>query len=120
MTLTTIEHTDALLAEMLIEEDGEMLYRLTEYVENAIYIFEDGRMLDGDYDFGIRSNDHNCIAYGMEIDRYTKGFWDIVHDRYNVVRLVPESRYALVKESQQLTPVQLELIEQGGYEIEYY
>lgn len=117
---TTIEHTDELLNEMLVEEDGEMLFRLTDYVETAIYIFEDGRMLDGAFDYGIRSNDHRCIEYGMEIDRYTKGFWDVVHERYNVVRLVPESRVALVKEWQELSPIQLELIEEGGYTIEMY
>jgi hypothetical protein len=95
--------------------------RLTENVNEAIYILPDGRMLDGCFDYGAREHDHRIIegAY-KDKDRYTDGFWDSVHKDYRLVRMVPESQTALIKGKQRLTLEQKQLISLSGYEIEKY
>lgn len=95
--------------------------RLTEDINTAIYLLPDGRMLDGCFDYGCRTHDHRIIegAY-KDKDRYTPGFWDSVHKDYKLVRLVPESGYALVRSRQRLTPIQKEILENSHYELERY
>lgn len=96
-------------------------YKMTKKFMEAIYIFPNGEMVDGGFDCGSRGEDHRmieCIMDGM--DRYTSGFWDAVHDIYGVVRLVPETKYALVKIGQELTKEQRRLIKAYRFKIEEY
>jgi hypothetical protein len=95
--------------------------RLTENINEAIYLLPDGRMLDGCFDYGCREHDHRIIeAVYTDKDRYTPGFWESVHKDYRLVRLVPESKIALIRERQRLTDKQKEILNQSPYEIEKY
>lgn len=96
-------------------------YGMTTKFKEAIYIFPNGEMVNGEFDCGTRGNDHRmieCIMDGM--DRYTPGFWDAVHERYGVVRLVPEYNSGLVKVGQELTKEQRRMIRAYRYTIEEY
>lgn len=100
-----------------LEENG---YTFTNNGNEAIYIFPNGLMIDGMFDYGNRSEDHRMIECLMESDRYDDNFWDDVHDQLKVVRLVPETKFALISKGQELTKEQLTLIEKWGYDIEEY
>jgi hypothetical protein len=100
-----------------LEENG---YTFTTNPKEAIYIFPDGSMIDGCFDYGSRGEDHRMIECLMESNRYDKNFWDDVHSQLNVVRLVPETMYALIAKGQQLTKQQLKIINKAGYDIEEY
>jgi hypothetical protein len=100
-----------------LEENG---YTFTKNGKEAIYIFPNGLMIDGVFDSGIRGEDHRMIECLMETDRYDENFWDDVHSQLGVVRLVPETMYALIAKGQQLTKQQLNIINKAGYEVEEY
>lgn len=100
----------------LIEEG----YSLTNNGNEAIYIFPDGEMIDGAYDYGSRSEDHRMIECVMSTDRYDDNFWEDVHNQLKVVRLVPETKFALILKGQELTEKQIKIIERYGYEVEEY
>jgi hypothetical protein len=100
-----------------LEENG---YTFTKKAKEAIYIFPNGLMIDGVFDYGSRSEDHRMIECLMDSDRYDNNFWDDVHNQLGVVRLVPESQYALIAVNQELTKEQLVIINKLGYEVEEY
>lgn len=100
-----------------LEEYG---YELTTNPNEAIYIFPNGEMIDGGFDCGSRGEDHRMIECLMESDRYDNNFWDDVHSQLQVVRLVPETMFALISVDQELTNEQLSIINSTGYEIEVY
>lgn len=104
----------------IIDELIDNGYELTENPMEAIYIFEDGTMIDGIFDCGLRSEDHRMIECLMESDRYDNNFWDDVHSQLKVVRLVPETKFALIAENQILSPIQESIINEYGYEVEVY
>jgi hypothetical protein len=101
----------------ILEENG---YQLTNNPKEAIYIFPNGEMIDGGFDCGSRGEDHRMIECFMDSDRYDDNFWNDVHDQLKVVRLVPETMYALIAVDQELTKEQLNIIKEAGYEIEEY
>lgn len=97
---------------------------LTDNIDEAIYLFSDGSMIDGFFSYGIRSEDHNLLASLVDdksfkkmegLDNYTS-----LHIATNVVRLVPETKTALIMEGQDLTDEQEYLLAEGGYDIETY
>jgi hypothetical protein len=100
-----------------LEENG---YTFTKNAKEAIYIFPNGLMVDGMFDYGSRSEDHRMIECLMDSDRYDNNFWDDVHEQLKVVRLVPETKYALIAQNQELTKEQLTIIKKTGYDIEEY
>lgn len=101
--------------------DPEYDYKLTTDFKDAIYLLHDAKMISGgEAEAGFRHIDHRMIECTMEIDRYNENFWDEVHARFKIVRLVPESRYALIKKGQVLTRIQEYLIKKNGYIIEEY
>lgn len=104
----------------IIETLEEYGYTTTNNPNEAIYIFPNGLMISGDFDCGMRGTDHRMIECFMESDRYDNNFWDDVHEQLKVVRLVPETRFALIAEGQEITSEQLEIINDQGYEIEIY
>lgn len=109
---------DRLIKIITSEEYG---YSMTDNINEAIYLLPDGQMISGDFYYGSRNTDHRMIeaAYTNK-DRYTEGFWDSVHKDYRVVRLVPESRYALVRMRQRLTHIQESILNETDYIIERY
>lgn len=100
-----------------LEENG---YTFTKNAKEAIYIFPNGLMIDGVFDYGSRCEDHRMIECLMESDRYDNNFWNDVHNQLGVVRLVPETMYALILKGQKLTEQQINIINRNGYEIEEY
>lgn len=104
----------------IIETIEEYGYSFTDNPKEAIYIFPNGLMIDGGFDCGSRGEDHRMIECLMETDRYDDNFWDDVHEQLQVVRLVPETMYALIAKGQELTHEQLTIINENDYDIEEY
>lgn len=100
-----------------LEENG---YTFTKNGKEAIYIFPNGLMIDGMFDYGSRSEDHRMIECLMESNRYDNNFWNDVHNQLGVVRLVPESMIALIIQGQELTNEQSTIINKWGYDVEEY
>jgi hypothetical protein len=112
--------------QLLIKQLADKgIYRPTYRFEHAIYLLPDGTMIDGDYCDGIRGADHRAIFGAVNYGSYyetnnTNEFWKRLHRDYRLVRLVPETKTALLKGRQQLTPIQRHLILRNGYTIERY
>ena len=96
-------------------------FNFTDNPHEAIFLLEDCRMIDGEFDCGMRGVDHNIIIGaigGNHMDRSKA--WDIIHDDFRVVRLVPETKIALINTTQELTQEQQQIIDYLDYEIERY
>ncbi|WP_353856762.1 hypothetical protein [Bacillus sp. Bos-x628] len=104
------------ITETIIEEG----YTMTDNFYEAIYMLADGSMISGDFDYGVRGTDHHMIECVMDSDRYDDNFWDDVHTQLNIIRLVPETEIALIKEGQELTEEQQEILKEYSYELEVY
>ncbi|MHC5291055.1 hypothetical protein ACYSTM_21105 [Bacillus licheniformis] len=104
----------------LVNELLEEGYNMTDNPFEAIYILTDGQLISGDFDCGCRGTDHRMIECVIDGDRYEDDFWDKVHTDLGLVRVVPETEIALIKEGQELTAKQEEIISQIGFEIEAY
>jgi hypothetical protein len=91
-----------------------------------MYLLPDGSMIDGEFDGGMRGQDHRVIFAAVENypDYYEVSnpgeLWDRLHKEYKVVRLVPESMTALIKNRQRLTDEQKQILAGSGYELEKY
>lgn len=115
-----VELSDKQLNSILKDADMEM----TNNIDEAIFIFKDGSMIDGEFEGGYRGTDHNVIK-GL---RGEKGFnklkgvneWAEIHMNTNVVRLVPETNYALIMKGQKLSKIQKTEIKNAGYKVEEY
>lgn len=104
------------IVEVILEEG----YSMTDDLNEAIYMLTDGRMISGDFDCGMRGTDHRMIECVIDGNRYEgSAFWDRVHEA-GLIRMVPETNYALISEGQELTEEQQELINNSDYEIEVY
>ena len=88
---------------------------LTENLSDAIYMFDCGVMVSGDFCDGIRGTDHNIIRGELpNSDTYEE-----LHNHYAVARLVPETKTALVS-GLQLSQKNLKKLISFGYDIEEY
>lgn len=101
---------------MNLKDEG---YQLTSDFLQAIFIDRYGNMVDGEFDCGMRGLDHNCILDGSDHETPHNVKWENVH-KQGIVRLVPETKVALIIESQEITDYQRELILMYDYEIEVY
>ena len=100
----------------------EMGYNLTDNDYEAIYVMQDGAMIDGECDCGYRGLDHNMIAFAVPYKRsldYNK-FWVYVHKDLGLLRVIPETDTCLAWVNQQLTDQQIDFIERNGYKLERY
>lgn len=102
-------------------------YEMTDNLDEALYILRDGSMISGGYDMGIRGEDHNMIvdliSEGVEKDKNSEGatnFWEALHQKTSLVRVVPETNSALIATGQQLTAPQRHTIDELGYRVEEY
>lgn len=111
-----------------IVTNGETSYSIDDFLEDeektddiseAIFVMEDGSMISGQYDMGIRGNDHNCIidVAPDDIENHADK-WDYIHHKHNVVRIVNETGVALIGKEQKLNEDQLSLLE--NYDIQRY
>jgi len=96
----------------LLIDDG---IELTEDLGQAIYLFNNGLMVSGEYCDGIRGVDHNTLL--NELDN--SATYEELHQNYKVARLVPESMIALVS-GLQLDTDKLDMLKAYGYTIEKY
>ena len=105
-------------SEMINYFDG-LYMNLTDDPKEAIYMFPNGLMIDGGFYCGSRGEDHRCIEEITVNDRYGN-LWDEVHNELGLIRIVPESRTALISESQTLTAAQKNFIKDYHYNVEAY
>jgi len=96
----------------LFTDDG---IELTDDLGQAIYLFNNGIMVSGEYCDGLRGTDHNTLL--NELDH--SATYEELHRNYKVARLVPESMTALVS-GLQLDPDKLDLLKEYGYTVENY
>lgn len=88
---------------------------LTDDIDEAIFIMNDGTMISGEFDCGIRGTDHNeLLSYFDNMD------WEQLHKELHIVRLVPETHFALINKGQQLNEVQQDLLNDSDYTIAEY
>ena len=96
----------------LFIDDG---IELTDDLGQAIYLFNNGIMVSGEYCDGLRGTDHNTLLNELN----HSATYEELHQNYKVARLVPESMIALVS-GLQLDPDKLDLLKEYGYTIENY
>ena len=96
----------------LFIDDG---IELTDDLGQAIYLFNNGLMVSGEYCDGLRGVDHNTLL--NELDN--SATYEELHQNYKVARLVPESMIALVS-GLQLDTDKLDMLKAYGYTIEKY
>lgn len=96
----------------LLIDDG---IELTDDLSEAIYLFNNGLMVSGEYYDGLRGTDHRVLL--DELDN--SATYEELHQHYAVARLVPESMTALVS-GLQLDADKLDLLKEYGYTIENY
>lgn len=99
--------------------------QFTDSLSTAMYLLPDGSMIDGEFDCGMRGQDHRLIFGAVNYPNYYEvsnpsELWDRIHKEYKVVRLVPESNTALIKGHQRLTDTQKEILANSSYVIEKY
>jgi hypothetical protein len=111
-----------LLKKRLVEDE----VAFTDNLAEAMYLLPDGSMIDGEFDMGMRGQDHRLIFCGVDYGDYYQSsnpaetHWGRLHREYKVVRLVPESNTALIKGRQRLTPEQENILNRSNYELERY
>ena len=98
----------------LIADDEEDTF--TNNIDEAIFILNDGSLVSGEYYDGIRNLDHNSIKSRFE----PKTSWKQLHDTYNFIRLVPETKMALVSDSQVVSKNIKNMLNSSNYETEVY
>lgn len=98
--------------ENLFIDDG---IELTDNLGQAIYLFNNGLMVSGEYCDGYRGTDHRTLL--DELDNSST--YEELHQHYAVARLVPESMTALVS-GLQLDADKIGLLKEYGYTIEKY
>jgi len=96
----------------LFIDDG---IELTDDFGQAIYLFNNGLMVSGEYCDGLRGTDHNTLL--NELDN--SATYEELHQNYKVARLVPESMTALIS-GLQLDNDKLDMLKAYGYSIQNY
>jgi len=87
----------------------------TKNINQAIFIMNDGTLIDGEFDCDIRGNDHNeLLSYFDGLD------WEELHKQLNIIRLVPETKIALIGKGQELNQLQQDLLTNSGYQVTEY
>ena len=88
---------------------------ITEDINEAIFIMKDGTLIDGEFDCGIRGDDHNEL-----LDYFGGMDWEELHQQLNIVRLVPETKFALVGKDQELNQLQRDQLNNSNYQVAKY
>lgn len=100
-------------------EDIEDEFEFVDNINESLWITPSGEMLTGDYDMGIRGTDHRALLDFYDLDRDNQSAWDSLHEA-GFVRIVPETKIALVYENQIITDEQREEVESNNYVFENY
>ena len=92
----------------------------TDNINEAIYILDDGTMINGMFYDGCRTEDHRVIEVLFDdIDRYTPNFWSIAHERTGMIQHVPECNQLLINNANVLSDEQMKIVEQMEF-VEYF
>lgn len=132
MTRTEYEQDNGQVSDQAIKQfakDNDLV--MTNDINRAIYLLRDGSMIAGEYDedpyADCRVGDHRCImGLTSEGDDFYKSdsnqikFWDKLHEKTQLVRLVPETNEALIIEGQKLTNKQKEMLAASDYQVDVY
>lgn len=86
---------------------------LTDNVWESIVILSDGTMLNGEFDCGIRGNDHD-----MFLSLFEDSNVENILNATGAVLMVPETQTYIIANGQTLTDVQKDLIAETGYVLE--
>jgi len=105
---------DDSLKNDLIADDEEDTF--TNNINEAIFILSDESLVNGEFYDGIRNLDHNNIKSRFEPETS----WKQLHDTYNFIRLVPETKMALISGSQVVSENIQNMLNSSSYEIETY
>ena len=89
--------------------------KLAETIGDAIFMFDNGVLVSGEFCDGVRGNDHNIIIGELP----SSSSYEELHQHYAVARLVPETKTALVS-GLQLSPSSIKQLTNYGYTIEKY
>lgn len=110
--------------ELIIKLLDSVGIELTSNIDEAIYILADGRMVSGMFDYGVRGIDHRNIEVLFDdVDRDSENFWDEILNRACLVMYVPETKTILIREKQNITDKQLEMIDKlkkQKHKVEYF
>ena len=87
----------------------------TDDINQAIFIMKDGTLIDGEFDCGIRGDDHNEL-----LDYFDGMTWEELHQQLDIVRLVPETKFALIGKGQELNQDQQDLLNNSDYQVAEY
>lgn len=90
-------------------------------ISQALWLLPDGTLIDGEFDYGSRGQDHRILESGTKYNRYDGDkFWKELHYDYKCVRLVPEYGSALIKTRQKLTDIQETILSNSNFQVEKY
>lgn len=64
---------------------------MTDDPFSAIYALRDGSLVSGNYNGGVRCEDHNCMNAVIDTDYYDRQFWHDVFSETGVLMLIPET-----------------------------
>lgn len=105
----------------IIECFNKVGVQKTQDINQAIYILSDGRMISGMFDCGVRGTDHRIVENIFDdIDREHQDFWIEVIDRTNMLMYIPETKVALKKRRQKLTPSQIDILKNHQVKLEEF
>ena len=104
---------DSLMDDLIADEDEGTF---TNNIDEAIFILSDGSLVNGEFYDGIRNLDHNSIKSRFEPETS----WKQLHDTYNFIRLVPETKMALVSCNQIIPENIKDMLNSSNYKIEMY
>lgn len=99
--------------------DLEDEIEFTDKLEETIWITPDNQKIWGEYDMGIRGNDHRGLLDIYDLDRDDVKSYDIIH-KLGYIRVVPETKVALINTDQRVTKQQEETLKKGSFHIESY
>lgn len=93
----------------------------TEEPTEAMFILTDGTLISGMFEYGYRTEDHRAAEILVDdVNRYDNNFWEVLHNRTDMIQLVPETKYALYKVGQRISAIQREVIESLEYIMEAF
>lgn len=104
----------------MLKNDG---VPITNNINEAIYIFPDGTMVDGMFMSGFRTEDHRILYYwvGHDLKHFKDANpWASLHSQTDVLRLVPEEKVAYHMENQYISEIQKKQIKKAGYDLTAY
>ena len=104
---------DSLIDDLIADGEEDTF---TGDINKAIFILSDGSLVNGEFYDGIRNLDHNTIKSRFE----PKTSWKQLHDTYNFIRLVPETKMALVSCNQIIPENIKDMLNSSNYKIEMY